>query len=174
MKHDIDTAKQLGADGIVLGLLTAKGLVDIPNTRMLVERARPLAVTFHRAFDMTVDPIQAYHDLASIDGITRILTSGAESSVLEGLPLLKTLFDLSNGRAPHILPGCGITLNNLPRILKEVPFEEVHMAIPKMVPSQMGYKNDRVYMGVAVLTPEYEVVLADGDVIRKVSRVLKG
>ena len=70
----------------------------------LVKLAKPLKVTFHRAFDMTRDPVEALEDLISIGGIERILTSGQESSVLEGLPLLEKLAQVARGRI-LILPG---------------------------------------------------------------------
>src|SRR5215831_9009247 len=87
MQADIDAAKAEGADSVVIGLLTADGLVDVERTRELIARARPLAVTFHRAFDMTPDPFAALETLVGI-GIDRVLTSGQEVTVLEGLPLI--------------------------------------------------------------------------------------
>src|SRR6476619_4652392 len=80
MAADIDTAKREGADGVVIGLLTADGEVDGPRTRELIARARPLSVTFHRAFDMTRDPFTALATLIEL-GVDRILTSGKEASV---------------------------------------------------------------------------------------------
>ncbi len=78
MKRDIVIAKQLGATGIVLGLLDADGNVDTARTRELIKIARPMSVTFHRAFDMAKDPLRALRDIMDA-GADRILTSGAEA-----------------------------------------------------------------------------------------------
>src|SRR5262249_53009041 len=86
MQADIDTVKAEGADGVAIGLLTADGTVDAVRTRDLIAQARPLAVTFHRAFDMTPDPFAALETLVGL-GVDRVLTSGQEASVLEGLSL---------------------------------------------------------------------------------------
>jgi copper homeostasis protein len=96
MQADIDTARDEGADGVVIGLLTADGAVDARRTRDLIARARPLAVTFHRAFDMTPDPFEALETLVGL-GVDRVLTSGQEASVLEGLPLIAELVRKADG-----------------------------------------------------------------------------
>src|SRR5687768_8698169 len=63
MKKDIQIAKELGADGVVFGLLTKDGRIDVARSKELTDLALPLQVTFHRAFDMTVDPVQALEDI---------------------------------------------------------------------------------------------------------------
>ncbi len=79
MRRDIDTAKRLKADGVVLGVLDADGRIAGERTRELTERARPLSVTFHRAFDMASDPRLALEELIAV-GVDRVLTSGQETS----------------------------------------------------------------------------------------------
>src|SRR4029079_16681694 len=71
MQHDIALAKQLGADGVVIGMLTADGEIDTEHTRALIELALPLSVTFHRAFDMARDPYRALENLIGL-GVDRI------------------------------------------------------------------------------------------------------
>ncbi len=90
MKHGILQAKQLGSDGVVFGFLISDGTIDVVNTSKLVEVAHPMNVTFHRAFDMVSDPVQALEQFISI-GVDRILTSGQESTALEGVGLLSKL-----------------------------------------------------------------------------------
>src|SRR5215813_9526634 len=107
MQADIDAAKAEGADGVVIGLLTADGTVDAARTQDLIGRARPLVVTFHRAFDMTPDPFAALETLVGL-GVERVLTSGQEASVLEGLPLLAELVRCAGDRT-IVMPGGGIT-----------------------------------------------------------------
>jgi copper homeostasis protein len=84
MRSDIETIKNEGADGVVFGLLTAAGEVDAARTRDLLLLARPLSVTFHRAFDLTRDPFEALDSLAGL-GADRVLTSGQATSALECL-----------------------------------------------------------------------------------------
>ena len=111
MRSDIETAKAEGADGVVIGLLSATGEIDIARTRELIALARPLSVTFHRAFDMTPDPFRALETLIEL-GVDRVLTSGQEASVLEGLPLIVELTERAGERIV-IMPGGGITARNV-------------------------------------------------------------
>ena len=116
MEADIDTAKAEGADGVVIGLLNADGTVDAERSRELIARARPLSVTFHRAFDMTPDPFEALETLIGL-GVDRVLTSGQEASVLEGLPLITELVRRAGERI-IVMPGGGITARNVERIVE--------------------------------------------------------
>jgi copper homeostasis protein len=83
MVSDIETAKAEGADAVVIGLLQADGTIDVQRSRQLIALARPLKVTFHRAFDMTPEPFAALETLIDL-GVERVLTSGQEATVLEG------------------------------------------------------------------------------------------
>jgi hypothetical protein len=127
MKRDVKGAKDLKAHGVVFGLLREDGTVDVERTKefghnalrsprrtrlirsylcRLVVLAAPMEVTFHRAFDWTRDALASLEDLISIGGIQRILTSGQQKSVLEGLPLIIELLKQTKGRI-GILPGGG-------------------------------------------------------------------
>src|ERR1051326_932728 len=97
MREDIRMAKDLGADGVVLGCLTAVGDIDQARTLELIQCARPLNVTFHRAFDMCRDPQQGLEDLIQL-GVDRVLTSGQDSSCLEGMDLIAALQKQARGR----------------------------------------------------------------------------
>src|SRR5512138_1393956 len=90
MKEDIRVAKELGADGVVFGILKADGTIDRQRMEELIRLARPMGVTCHRAFDMTRDPFGALEDLIAL-GVDRILTSGQCDSALEGAPLIRQL-----------------------------------------------------------------------------------
>ncbi|MGH9388602.1 MAG: copper homeostasis protein CutC, partial [Vicinamibacteria bacterium] len=116
MLRDIDTAKGLGGDGVVIGVLTSSGEVEVDRTRELLERARPMAVTFHRAFDMTRDPFAALDTLVKL-GIDRILTSGQEESAMEGLDLLRELVSRAGDRI--VVMVCGnLSEKNIVKIAK--------------------------------------------------------
>lgn len=153
MQRDIQFAKDAGAEGVVFGLLTAEGTIDSERTKVLVDLARPMLVTVHRAFDMTVDPYQALEDLIAL-GIERVLTSGQESSPVNGIPLLSKLVQQANGRI-IIMPGGGVTENNIAQIAKETGVTELHMSARAPKKGEMRYHNTRLNFGGNTQAPEY-------------------
>ena len=168
---DIAAAKAAGVNGVVFGILLPDGTVDVARTRELIALARPLQVTFHRAFDVSASPMQAMEALIAL-GVERILTSGAEGNALEGLPLLVALVRAARGRI-QILPGGGVTPGNCQRIVEATQVAEVHMALPKQVDSGMSYRNPRVYMGVALTAPEFALSTTCGDSVKGVVASLR-
>lgn len=154
MESDIDTAKAESADGIVLGLLTSEGRVDARRTRELILRARPMSVTFHRAFDMTPDPFEALEALVGL-GVERVLTSGQEGTALEGLPLIAELVRQA-GKRIVVMPGGGITARNVGRIVAEASPQEIHFAALEIMASTMKFRRPYVYMGGELRPPEYD------------------
>ena len=164
MEADIDTAKAEGADGVVIGLLTANGEVDVARSRELIARARPLSVTFHRAFDMTPDPFDALETLIGL-GVDRVLTSGQEASVLEGLPLITELVRRAGERI-IVMPGGGITARNVERIVSASRPREIHFAALETEPSGMQYRRTHVFMGGELRPPEYDRRITSKDAIR--------
>ncbi len=166
MQLDVKTAKQRGANGVVFGLLTEDGLVDAARTRPLVELARPMTVTFHRAFDMTADPYQALEKLIEL-GIDRVLTSGQEATVLEGLDLITDLVEKASDRI-IVMPGAGITARNINKILKQCHAIEVHIAGLVEMESRMQYRNMRAFMGGELRPPEFTLKVTDAGLIRAI------
>lgn len=162
MRHDVAAAKALGADGIVLGLLNPDGTVDRKRTEELVAIARPLPVTFHRAFDMTRDPFEALDTLIEL-GVDRVLTSGQEPTVLEGIDLIAALVERAAGRI-IVMPGGGITERTAPKIVRALKVSEMHFAALEPENGRMQYRNPRVYMGGTLRPPEYtlEVTRPEG------------
>lgn len=161
MLHDVRMAKESGANGVVFGVLTPDGDVDAERTGRLVAEARPLPVTFHRAFDMTRDPFAALDTLVGL-GVDRLLTSGQEPSVLEGLELIARLVERAGGRI-IVMPGGGITDRNVGRIRAALPVSEMHFAGGEPVEGRMRFRNPRVFMGGTLRPPEYTVdLLPDG------------
>jgi len=110
MRRDIAIAKSLGANGIVLGVLLPSGEVDVPRTHRLVQCARPLGVTFHRAFDLTPDPFAALEAIIET-GCERILTSGQKPTAPQGSELLTELVKHAKGRI-EIMAGGGVSAAN--------------------------------------------------------------
>ena len=154
MRHDIRVAKSLGADGIVFGILRPDGTVDRARSAALIELARPLNVTFHRAFDVTRDPFAALDDLIAL-GVDRVLTSGQESSALEGLDLIRELVRVAGGRI-LVMPGGGVDERNVAKIVDQTGAAEVHVSVRRPVDSAMEYRSTRVFMGGVLRPPEYE------------------
>ena len=154
MRSDIETAKAEGADGVVIGLLTAAGEVDMARTREMISLARPLSITFHRAFDMTPEPFRALDMLIEL-GVDRVLTSGQEASVLEGLPLIVELIKRAGNRIV-VMPGGGITQRNVDRIVAAAKPHEIHFAALEPIASGMRFRRPHVFIGGELRPPEYD------------------
>lgn len=168
MEADIETAKSEGADGVVIGQLTDDGRIDAERTRQLMARARPLAVTFHRAFDMTPEPFEALETLIGL-GTDRVLTSGQEASVLEGLPLIAELVRRAGERI-IVMPGGGITARNAGRIVAAAQPREIHFAALELAPGAMRFRRQHVFMGGELRPPEYDRLMTSTDTIRAVMK----
>lgn len=123
MERDIRAALPY-ADGIVVGALTRGGDVDMAAMGCLVQAAEGRPVTFHRAFDVCRDPLVALEQIIGL-GCRRILTSGQQPTALQGIPLLRQLRDLSDGRL-IIMPGGGVNIGNARMILDQVGTSEIH------------------------------------------------
>jgi len=145
MRRDIQAAKDLGANGVVLGILTPAGLVDIHRTRSLVELARPLSVTFHRAFDMTDCLFRALDDVGAT-GASYLLTSGGAPTCLEGVNTIASM--VQSGKIQIIAAG-GIRPDNVATILQRTGVRHIHSGLNRSIPSPMTYRNPRVSMGKA-------------------------
>ena len=166
MRADIETAKAEGADGVVIGLLTAAGEIDGPRTRELVALARPLSVTFHRAFDVAAEPYPALETLIEL-GVDRVLTSGQEATVLEGLPLIVELMKRAGDRI-IVMPGGGITARNVERIVVAAKPREMHFAALDAIESGMRFRRQHVFMGGELRPPEYDRLETSQALIRSV------
>jgi len=145
MRFDIEAAKAAGADGVVIGILDRDGNIDTRRVKELVDIARPLAVTFHRAFDVTRDPHRSLDDLISL-GIERVLTSGQQPDVVAGTDLIRGLVEHSAGSISIMACG-GIDQSNVGRAIKETGVQEIHFAADHDVESEMSYQNPSVPMG---------------------------
>lgn len=170
MRHDIDLAKRSEADGVVFGVLTPDGDVDVERTRALIDRARPMSVTFHRAFDMAQDPTGALEALIEL-GVDRVLTSGQESSALEGLDLLRALVEQAGDRIV-VMPGGGIHDRNIERILRASGAREVHVAATRAVESSMRYRNPNCFMGGELRPPEFSTPVTDERAVARLTRAM--
>jgi len=159
MLYDIEMAKQLNVHGVVVGCLTKEGEVDLELLKRLVQAAKPLSVTFHRAFDVCKDPFVALEQIIEA-GCDRILTSGQQADAVAGIPLIAQLVEKAGDRI-IIMPGCGVRENNIAKIEAETGAKEFHTSAREMVYSKMEYRNENVPMGSSVVTSEFETVQTD-------------
>lgn len=139
MKDDIAACKNLGCNGVVLGILTQEGAVDKVRCEKLIGYAYPLEVTFHRAFDRVVDPFAALEDIIDM-GCERILTSGQQPKVPDGLLLIKELVDKAEDRI-IIMPGSGVTSQNIISIAERTGAKEFHSSAGITKDSGMKFYN---------------------------------
>ncbi|KAF6766723.1 copper homeostasis protein cutC [Ephemerocybe angulata] len=159
MLEDIAYFKELGVRGFVVGVLTEQGSVDIDIMKRLVDRILPLEVCFHRAFDMTKDPVQALEDIIEIGGISRLLTSGHGKSVPESLGTLELLFKTAKrlqGDAVWgltIMPGGGVNRNSITTIVQQLlprGLREIHLSGGRWNNSAMQFKREGMGFGASV------------------------
>ncbi|MEP9389076.1 copper homeostasis protein CutC [Mesorhizobium sp. KR9-304] len=163
MLADVESLSELGVAGVVVGCLSADGSIDETRVTELVEAAGPLAVTCHRAFDMTRDPVEALEALIRC-GVGRVLTSGQRDTAVEGAPLLAELVKQAGDRI--IILGCGaLAPETISGVRRATGLTELHFAALKDVPSGMDYRNPRVGMGGADLDREYRNTVTDRDLV---------
>jgi len=125
MKHDIDLAKKAGAAGVVFGLLTPENKIDIENTRILAEYAKPLPVTFHKAIDELDNPVEGVKELLKIDNIKRILTSGGKPTALEGEEIIRQMIEVAGDKITILVAG-KVLASNVTKIQEITGTEELH------------------------------------------------
>jgi len=169
MKRDISLAKQLRADGIALGILNHDGAVDVPRCRELLEHARPLSATFHRAFDMTRDLTQSLEDVIAA-GFDRVLTSGGEQKVQDAIPVVKHLRERASDRIA-VMIGSGIRSGNVRELISQTGVREIHSSARRIEPSSMQYRNEKIRMGT-LPESEYQRAVVDEEEVRNLVRAI--
>ena len=137
MVNDVKLCKELGCDGVVIGLLNMDGAIDVVRTAQLIELAYPSGVTFHRAFDRCKDPFEAMEQLIEI-GCERILTSGQQPSVADGVELLEDLNTEANNRIV-IMPGSGVRKENIKMLADKTGCVEFHSSLRSKTKSPMQF-----------------------------------
>lgn len=168
MLDDVATVRELGFPGLVIGVLDADGRVDTARMRKIMAAAGPLAVTFHRAFDMCANPYQAYAALAEL-GVARILTSGQQASAEKGISLILELIAL--GDTPIIMAGAGVRAANLPQFL-EAGVKEVHSSAGQWLPSPMRFRNSRLSMSTDAEADEYSRYAVNGAAVAEMKSII--
>lgn len=169
MKEDIKMVKTFGVDGIVLGCLKSDGKINKELCAELLSLAKPLKVTFHRAFDMLQDPLQSLEELIQL-GFDRVLTSGLQPDVIAGIGTLKDLVSLSKDRI-KIMAGGGVRDHNLKQLLNETGVREVHVSARKTIESKMTFQRQEIEMG-AIPQVEYIQKVVDEEQVKAYRKIL--
>ena len=143
MRHDITVAKESGAAGVVLGALTPAAEVDREITTELVALARPMSVTFHKAFDQTRDLEEALDTLISL-GVDRILTSGGRTTAVAGLDVLAGLVKRA-GQRTVIMAGGRLSAESVETVIRGSGVAEVHLgsAVNRLIGNEANQSTDR-------------------------------
>lgn len=137
MMNDVTLCKQLGCDGVVIGLLGKDGNIDVKRSERLIQLAYPLEVTFHRAFDRCRDPFEALEQLIEI-GCQRILTSGQQPAAPQGINLIAQLVNASDNRIV-IMPGSGVRKENIKELAEKTGATEFHSSLRSKSKSKMEF-----------------------------------
>ncbi len=159
---DIQEARSLGADGVVLGALTLNGEVDLAQTAEFVRAARPMKVTFHRAFDLTRDLEKALEDVIAT-GADRVLTSGGESDIVLGAANIARLVANARKRIA-IMAGGNVRRNNVQELVAATGVEEVHTSLRTRLPSPAQQVNLRVKLA-AHMEEHMRYIVRQSDVL---------
>lgn len=170
MQQDMDEARRLGASGFVLGILTEHAAIDVERTRELVKRAHHLPVTFHRAIDMTPDPLSSLEDVIAT-GAKRVLSSGGAANVVRGSGLLRSMREAAGNRVT-IMAGGGLTLKTVQHVVEATGIREYHASLRKAMQSPTDFHKRGVALG-EVRDREYLRYATDEEDVRAVVNSLK-
>ncbi len=164
MKTDVQICKQLGCDGIVIGILNNDGSVDKPRCKKLVQLAYPMGVTFHRAFDRVANSVRSLEDIIEM-GCERILTSGLVIDCLQGAPQIAQLIQQADERIV-IMPGSGLHSSNIIEVAKITGAKEFHA-------SAKIYKNQRTDFVNRAMQEDIKNILVNGAEVKQMAALLK-
>jgi copper homeostasis protein len=142
MKRDIVQCQKISVDGIAFGILNPDGTIDKKRCKEIIDKARPLKVTCHRAFDMTRDPFEALEDCIEV-GFDRILISGQQPQAVKGINLISELIKKANGRIV-IMPGSGVNEETVSEIVGKTKSKEIHFSATAFRDSAMTFRNTNI------------------------------
>jgi len=172
MLDDVAALRESGAAGVVFGCLTAEGAIDEVRTAALVQAARPLSATVHRAFDMTADAGAALEALIRCE-VDRVLTSGQQPSGLQGVDMLRLLVRQAAGRI--VILGCGdLRADSIREVWQKTGLDELHFSAPGTIASAMRYRNPALAMGGSDPEREYRHTVTDPFRVRAVIAAVRG
>ena len=144
MCRDVEFCREQGVQGIVTGILHPDGSFDIPRMQHLKSLLGNLEFCVHRAIDMCRNPLEALEQLIEL-GITRVLSSGARNTAIEGIDTLHKMVQASNGRI-QIMAGSGVNASQI-ETLWQAGIRHFHASASSLYPSAMEYRNPHIRMG---------------------------
>lgn len=171
MIKDIEIARMHGADGFVIGCLKDNGQINYEMNARLIDAAKGLPVSFHRAFDMTQNPEESLKVLKQL-GISRLLTSGQANKAIDGKALIRSLVEQADQQL-IIMPGSGIDESNIHEIATYTQAKTFHVSLREPEESKMQFRRDGIYMGGLKDIPEYENKYTSSDRVRNLIEILK-
>ena len=163
---DAEKLLEYGSDGLVFGFLNADGTLDVRRTRALARIAGDKAKVFHRAIDVCADWKKLLGQLIEI-GIDRVLTSGLAPDVYYGIDVIREMADFAQG-AIEIMPGAGVNLKNVDRIVEATGCDQIHVARFRDVMDASTANNPDIFFGGALYPPEDRYSMIDGDYIGRI------
>ena len=169
IRRDVKMFREAGADGVVIGILKPDGSLDVERMAILMEEAKGMSVTLHRAFDVCSDPMLALRQSKEL-GIDTILTSGQKNTALEGRDLLTTLVKEAAGEI-DILIGSGVKDSVIEPLAKQTGATSFHMSGKITLDSPMVYRKEDVSMGLPLVS-EYTIWQTSAEEIAKARAVL--
>lgn len=169
MKKDISSIAAIGAAGVVTGVLTEQGEVDVLRTAHLMDAASGMDFTFHRAFDNAADHFAALDALIEL-GVNRVLTSGGKPTAMEGAELIEQLINRAAGRIT-VMAGSGVLPHNLEHLMRVKGLNDFHSSAKTLVQSAMKYRGGAT-MGAADLDTEFQWYSVNAELVRKMRALL--
>lgn len=167
--EEIRQFEDAGADGVVVGFLTAEGALDLKAMEQAVKAAGQMKLTLHRAFDLCADPFEALRQCEAL-GISTILTSGQQATALAGMDLLRAL--AQEARQVEIMAGAGINAEAIEKFLASTDIRAYHMSGKITLDSEMAYRKENVPMGLDSFD-EYTLWRTDSNAVRRARAVLE-
>ena len=167
MLDEVKLCKELGCDGVVIGLLKRDGTIDEKRTGQLIELAYPMEVTFHRAFDRCKDPFEALEQLINL-GCQRILTSGQQPAAPDGIELIAQLVKAAGERI-IIMPGSGVRKENIKELADKTGVVEFHSSLR----SKQKSKIDFIHPAFASSEESYSNPFIDPQEVAALRKALK-
>ncbi len=169
--YDIDAAAEAGLQGIVFGILTADGAINIKQCQRIANHAKlnGLESTFHRAIDQCRDYQQSIIDIIEL-GCERVLTSGLATQASEGQEVIADMVKIADGRL-SIMAGAGISCTNVADIVANTGVKEVHLSGKSTRPSHMSFIAESAKMGNQNLD-DFIVPVTDSNAIQTVRDVI--
>ena len=171
MKSDIEACKKLGVDGVVFGILNKDGTIDKARCKELINLAKPMGVTCHRAFDMTNDPQQALNDCIEI-GFDRILTAGQQAKAIDGVDLIAELIKRAKDKI-MIMPGSGVNKETVEEIILKSKAKEIHFSATAFRESEMIYRNQKIAGMGDDQGAEFQLRKVDVERIKKIRKMIE-